>query len=125
MWGEVFFAKKWMIAAFDGDDRGTDVLKRMRKLGFDEEELGRRYRMHEAGDLERQLVKDLGRALGPLAEACEVDPNLEGRSLAQSLHRKQPRLSALPAESVRDNRFFTQYLPEAFQTAIKDPGELT
>lgn len=113
------------IAVFDGDTGGTDVLKRMRKRGFDPLELRRRYRMHAAGDLEQQLVRGLGQEVRPLAEACRVDPNLEGRSLAKSFHRTQPRLSALLAERVRDDRSFTQYLPEAFRTAIKDLRELT
>ena len=113
------------IAVFDGDTGGTDVVKRMRKRGFDAGELGRRYRMHEAGDLEQQLVKDLGQEARPLAEACRVDPNLEGRILAKSFHRTQPRLSTLLAERVRNDRSFKQYLAEAFRTAIKDLRELT
>ena len=113
------------IAVLDGDDGGTDVLKRMRKRGFDPVELGRRYRMHEAGDLERQFVKDLGQALGPLAEACEVDSNLEGRRPLKTLHRAPPRLSALLSERVRSDRSFSRYLPEAFRTAIKDLRKLT
>ena len=76
------------IAVFDRDDEGNRVLKRLRKRGFDPEELQRRYRMHEAGNLEQQPVKDLGRELEPLARACGVDPNLEGRSLAAELHRE-------------------------------------
>ena len=113
------------IAVFDRDDEGNKVLKRLRKRGFDPADLQRRYRMHEAGNLEQQLVKDLGRELEPLARACGVDPNLEGRSLAEELHREWVQLSALLAERVQDDRSFTQYLPAAFRAAINDLRELT
>ena len=113
------------IAVLDRDVEGNKVLERLRKRGFDPEELRRRYRMHEAGSLEKQLVKDLGRELGPLARECGVDPNLEGSSLAKELHREWARLSALLAERVRNDRSFTQYLPPAFRAAINDLRELT
>ena len=112
------------VAVFDRDRGGNDIMAGMRNRGFDQEEL-RRCRMHEAGGLERQLVKDLGRELEPLAQACGVDPNREGSRLVKKLHRKQPRLSALLAERVRNDRSFAQYLPAAFRAAINDLRGLT
>ena len=81
--------------------------------------------MHEAGNLEKQLVNDLGRELGPLAQACGVDPHLEGSSLAKELHREWARLSTLLAQRARNDRSFTQYLPAAFRAAINDLRGLT
>ena len=97
----------------------------MRKSGFDPAELWRRYRMHGAGNLEQQLVQDLGPELEPLARACGIDPNLEGKSMAEELHEKRAQRSALLAERVRNDRSFTQYLPAAFRAAINDLGGLT
>ena len=111
-------------AVFDCDRGGNDVMAGMRKRGFDQDEL-RRCRMHEAGGLERQLVKDLGPELEPLAQACGVNPNLEGSRLVKKLHDKQPRLSALLAERVRNDRSFARYLPLAFRAAINDLREFT
>ena len=111
-------------AVFDCDRGGNDVMAGMRKRGFDQDEL-RRCRMHEAGGLERQLVKDLGPELEPLAQACGVNPNLEGSRLVKKLHDKQPRLSALLAERVRNDRSFARYLPLAFRASINDLREFT
>ena len=113
------------VAVFDRDEEGNKVLKRLQKRGFDPAELRHRYRVHEAGNLEQQLVKDLGREMGPMTRECGIDPNLEERSLAEELHREWARLSALLAEKVRNDRSFTQYLPAAFRAAINDLRGLT
>lgn len=107
------------VAVFDRDRGGNDVMAGMQKRGFDHEEL-RRCRMHEAGGLERQLVKDLGPELEPLARECGIDPNLKQSRLVKKLHDEQPHFSALLAERVRNDRSFTRYLPAAFRAAIND-----
>lgn len=82
--------------------------------------------MHEAGNLERQLVRDLGDELESLVTNVGCDPNLEEDNLVESLHEDaQPRLSALLAERVRNGSSFARRLPEAFKTAIEDLRGLT
>ena len=60
-----------------------------------------------------------------MTRECGIDPNLEGKSMAEELHEKWAQCSALLAECVRNDRSFTQYLPAAFRAAINDLGGLT
>ena len=114
------------IAVFDGDRAGQEFKVSIRNRGFDVEEVERRCRMHDAGDLEQQLIRDLGNNLDSFVKEVGCDPTLEGDDLASVLHKKaQPRLSALLAERVRNEDSFAQYLPEAFRVAINDLRELT
>ena len=114
------------IAVFDGDRAGQEFKASIRNRGFDAEEVQRRCRMHDAGNLERQLIRDLGDQLESFVKAVGCDPGLEEDDLANLLHEKaQPRLSALIAERVRTEDSFVQYLPAAFRVAINDLRELT
>lgn len=81
----------------------------------------RRCRMHEAGNLEQQLVRDLGDELDWFVKEVGFDPNLGRREQAKALHDKaQPHLSSLLAERVRNDNSFVQYLPATFSAAIND-----
>lgn len=81
----------------------------------------RRCRTHAAGNLEQQLVRDLGDELDWFVKEVGCDPNLDGDELAMSLHDKaQPHLSSLLAERVRNDNSFVRYLPAAFSAAIDD-----
>lgn len=109
------------LAVFDGDRAGREFQASILNRGFDADEVQRRCRMHEAGNLERQLVRDLGDELESFAKQVGCDPNLEEDNLVESLHEDaQPRLSALLAERVRNDSSFAQHLPEAFKTAIEE-----
>ena len=114
------------LAVFDGDRAGREFQRSILSRGFDADEVRRRCRMHEAGNLEQQLVRDLGDELESVVKGVGGDPSLQRDELARSLHDDaQPRLAALLAKRVRSDACFVQYLPEAFKTAINDLRELT
>ena len=114
------------LAVFDGDRAGREFEASILNRGFDADEVQRRCRMHEAGNLEQQLIRDLGDELESVMKELGCDPSLERDELARSLHDDaQPRLAALLAERVRRDNSFVQYLPKAFNTAINDLRELT
>ena len=109
------------LAVFDGDRAGHEFKASILNRGFDAGEVRRRCRMHEAGNLEQQLVRDLGDELDWFVKEVGFDPNLDRDELAKSLHDKaQPHLSSLLAERVRNDNSFVRYLPAAFSTAIND-----
>lgn len=113
------------IAVFDGDNSGRQFIKNICNRGFDEDEVRRRCRLHDAGTLEQQLVRDLGDNFTPIIKELGGDPELKGKNLADWLH--QQGASSYPvrlAEKVREDRSFAKYLPEAFRQAIDDLRDL-
>ena len=81
----------------------------------------RRCRTHAAGNLEQQLVRDLGDELDWFVKEVGSDSNLDSDEFAKSLLDKaQPHLSSLLAERVRNDNSFVRYLPAAFSAAIND-----
>lgn len=113
------------LAVFDRDRAGREFVSSIRNRGFDAMEVQRRCRMHEAGTLEQQLVRDFGDKLEPFVKGVGWEPNPE-EDLATLLHDKmQPRLSTVLARGLRNDDSLVQYLPEAFRTAINDLRDLT
>ena len=64
------------LGVFDGDDAGKQYVTAIAKRGFDEEEVAKRCRTHEAGDLERQLLAD--------GTAAELRNGLSGLGVAKA-----------------------------------------
>lgn len=113
------------LAVFDGDDSGRQFIKNICNRGFDKDEVNRRCRLHNAGTLEQQLVRDLGDNFTPIIKKLGGRPELKGENLADWLH--QNKKSDYPiklAEEVRKDPSFAKYLPEAFRQAIGDLRDL-
>lgn len=113
------------LAVFDRDDAGCRFIKSICSRGFEENEVKRRCRLHDAGTLEQQLVLDLGDNFTPIIKEIGGDPELRGKNLADWLH--QQGTSSYPvrlAEEVRKDPSFAEYLPKAFWQALDDLRDL-
>ena len=114
------------LAVFDGDRAGSEFIRSIRNRGFGAEDVQRRCRQHESGNLENQLVRDLGDRLMPFVDEIGCNYDLEGDELAKELHKHgQPALSALLANRVTTDGSLVQFLPKAFRQAIADLRNLT
>ena len=119
------------LAVFDGDDAGRGYEKAIVKRGFPPQEIKRRCRTHEAGNLEAQLVangldpelRDVLTALGVQGAADLTNEEL----LAQM--KKQDKMktdcAALLAVRFREDPDSALRAPPAFRTAIEQLSGLT
>ena len=118
------------LAVFDGDDAGKGYEKAIVKRGFPPQEIKRRCRTHEAGDLEAQLVangldpelRDILTGLGVQGAADLTNDEL----LAQMKQDKMKTdCAALLAVRFREDPDSALRAPPAFRTAIEQLPGLT
>ena len=118
------------LAVFDGDREGKRYVRAIAKRGFPAEEIKRRCRTHEAGDLEAQLVAS---GLDPELRECLAELGVKDaaeltndRLLARM---KQDNMktgcAALLAVRFRENPDSVLRAPPAFREAIDQLRELT
>ena len=118
------------LAVFDGDDAGRSYEKAIVKRGFPPQEIKRRCRTHEAGDLETQLVangldpelRDILTGLG-VKDAADMTKD---ELLAQMKQDKMKTdCAALLAVRFREDPDSALRAPPAFRTAIEQLPGLT
>ncbi len=117
------------LAAFDGDNAGRGYVQAVARRGFSGEELRRRCRTHDAGDLEAQLVADgiapelreILTELGVPVAAATTDEALLQRLRGD----KKTAYAAALAARFRTDRSLVQRAPRAFRAAIEQLPGLT
>ena len=111
------------LAVFDGDREGKNYVKAIANRGFPPQEIERRCRTHEAGDLEAQLVAN---GLNPelreiLTELGVWDAHaLAGEALQKQLGNNKTSYAAALAARFRSDPDLAQHAPTAFRTAIDE-----
>ena len=114
------------LAVFDGDDAGKSYVQGISKRGFARQEIGRRCRRHEAGDLEAQLVSDgLGLELRDILAELGVAgaQTLDDAELAKRMGADKVGFAAPLAARIRAVPDLAQRAPAAFRAVIEQlPG---
>ena len=112
------------LAVFDGDNAGKGYVKAISKRGFTPQEIKRRCRTHQAGDLEAQLVAngfapELREILTELGVQDAAD--LTNDEVLAQVKQKQNKTNcaALLAVRFRTNANLVNRAPPAFRTTIE------
>ena len=114
------------LGVFDGDDAGKRYVTAIAKRGFDEEEVAKRCRTHEAGDLERQLLADgtaaeLRNVLSGLGVAKAAE--LGDEDTATALRDQKAAYAAALSKVLRTNTELAKRTLPMFRWAIETlPG---
>ena len=116
------------LAVFDGDKAGKGYEEAIAKRGFPPQEIKRRCRTHQAGDLEAQLVAngldpELREILTKLGVQGAADPTND-KLLTQVRHNKTD-CAVLLAVRFREDPDSALRAPPAFRTAIEQLPGLT
>ena len=114
------------LAVFDGDNAGKGYVKAISKRGFTPQEIKRRCRTHQAGDLEVQLVAN---GLDPELREILTELGVQGAAdltndevLAQ-VRKNKTDCAVLLAVLFRTNANLVNRAPPAFRTTIEQlPG---
>ena len=116
------------LGVFDGDSGGKALVDAIARRGFSEDELARRCRTHEAGDLERQLLADgLGTELRAVlselgvARAAELDDG----EVETALKGQKTGCAATLSTMLRTNTELAQHTLPMFRWAIEQLPGLT
>ena len=116
------------LAVFDGDGAGKEFVKAIKKRGFSDDELARRCRTHQAGDLESQLLSD---GLGAELRAILLDlgvahaVELEDDQAATALRNQKTACAAALSKRLRTNADLAQRTLPMFRWAITQLFGLT
>ena len=116
------------LAVFDGDPAGKGYVDDIKERGFPPQELMRRCRTHEAGDLEAQLAANgLDPELREILKELGVHgaADLTNDELLERMRQKKIDCAALLAVRLRENPDSALRAPAAFRTAIEQLPGLT
>ena len=116
------------LAVFDGDPAGKGYVGDIKERGFPPQELMRRCRTHEAGDLEAQLAANgLDPELREILKELGVHgaADLTNDELLARMRQKKIDCAALLAVRLRENPDSALRAPAAFRTAIEQLPGLT
>ena len=116
------------LGVFDGDGGGRGLVHAIAKRGFSRDELKRRCRTHEAGDLERQLLADglgaeLRAALSDVGVAHAVE--LKDDEVETALRRNKAAYAAALSKVLRTNSDLARRALPMFRWAIDELPGLT
>ena len=114
------------LAVFDGDEAGEGFKEAIAKRGFSPEDIKKRCRTHQAGDLETQLVTDgLDHKLREILQKLGVKgaADLTKDELLARVEKNKTDCAALLAVRIREDQDSARRAPEAFRAAIEQlPG---
>ena len=116
------------LGVFDGDDAGKEFVNAIARRGFGDDELSRRCRTHQAGDLERQLLADgLGAELrAALARSgVAVAAELEDDGVETVLRGQKTAYAAALSKVLRTNSDLSRRTLPMFRWAIEQLPGLT
>ena len=116
------------LGVFDGDRQGKEFVDVIAKRGFSKDELTRRCRTHEAGDLERQLLADgRGAELRTILSKLDVAgaAELGDDEVETTLKRHKTAYAAALSKALQANTELAQRTLPMFRWAIEQLPGLT
>ncbi len=116
------------LGVFDGDRQGKEFVDVIAKRGFSKDELTRRCRTHEAGDMERQLLADgRGAELRTILSRLDVAgaAELGDDEVETILKRHKTAYAAALSKALHANTELAQRMLPMFRWAIEQLPGLT
>ncbi len=112
-------------AVFDNDQAGKSYIDRIRNHGFDDTQISKKCHLHEAGNLEDQLVTDgfdtdLREILAELGTPNAESLDKQGLLSKFKSGKKKSTCSAMLADRIRNGSSIGEGQLKAFQVAIKN-----
>ena len=116
------------LGVFDGDRGGKDFVRAIARRAFSEDEVARRCRNHDVGDLESQLLSDgLGPQLRAILSELGVSQatDLDDSEVARALRDQKTAYAAALAKVLRTSSGLAQRVLPMFRKAIEQLPGLT